>query len=316
MNATLPNRVSEARPVTIVSPGAADAYWLVTELTEILLANGQMDVLAVTVPPGGGPPAHIHRREDELFYVIEGSFEFTFGERKFIGGPGTCVFLPRNAVHRFQNVGDSDGRFLVTIAPGGFSKLIAHVGDYCIDPSVKPQVGPATFEKLNTACARVGIELLPNWRATRDGLGRHAPRELWVMGMHVKLLLTSKETAGQFSVAEITAASGDFVPPHSHRREDEFFYVLDGLVEFDLPRGTLLAQPGTFIHVPRQTMHAFRNVGDSPARLIDVHTPGGFENFFIDAGTPCLDHHRPPHVAQDLHKFLQICRGHGMEIAE
>jgi quercetin dioxygenase-like cupin family protein len=133
--------------------------------------------------------------------------------------------------------------------------------------------------------------------------------------MHVKLLLTSEETASAYSVAEITAAPGGFVPPHAHAREDEMFYVLSGTFEFELADSVITAPSGTFVHVPRQTLHGFRNAGRAVGRLLDVHTPGGFEKFFLEAGTKCDDAQQgPPEGAPDMPRFLQICRKHGMEI--
>src|SRR5688572_3260605 len=141
MNATLPAPLVASIPqCTVVRPGAADAYWLVTDLMEILCTGGTRDVVHTTVRPDGGTPPHVHRKEDELFYVIDGTFEFVYGDRRFTAGAGTALYLPRNVVHRFKNVGLTDGRLLVIVDPGGFAKFVATTGDICLDRSRVPQV--------------------------------------------------------------------------------------------------------------------------------------------------------------------------------
>ena len=57
------------------------------------------------VPTGGGPPPHIHSREDESFYVVSGSLEMVLGDSTYQAKAGDFVFIPRGTVHRFRNVG-------------------------------------------------------------------------------------------------------------------------------------------------------------------------------------------------------------------
>jgi quercetin dioxygenase-like cupin family protein len=197
------------------------------------------------------------------------------------------------------------------VAPGGFSKFIATTGDICLDRTRVPQVGPATFEKLAAGCARMQIEMLPSWKADRPAPTRIPPRELWVLGMHVKLLLTAEETNGRFSVAELSPDPGVFVPNHRHLAEDEMFYVTDGTVWFEVGGESITATAGTFVYIPRGTMHGFRNIGSRRARMLNVHTPGGFDKFFEASGTPCEDIDAgPPNVAPNFAKFAIICRDH------
>jgi quercetin dioxygenase-like cupin family protein len=142
--------------------------------------------------------------------------------------------------------------------------------------------------------------------------------DLWVTGLHVRILLGNAQTNDQFAVAEITAHPGDFVPPHTHDPEDEMFYVLEGEVEFDVPGGAITATPGTFIHIPRGVFHGFRNASEADAKLLDIHTPGGFEDFFAEAGTlwPDLSVNPPPGAWVDVPRFIRIAEAHGMEVAK
>lgn len=79
------------------------------------------------VAAGHGVHWHTHTREDELFRVIEGRFRFWCGDRTEEGGPGTTVFGPRNVPHRWQNIGDGEGRLLFVVTPGGFERFFFEI---------------------------------------------------------------------------------------------------------------------------------------------------------------------------------------------
>jgi uncharacterized RmlC-like cupin family protein len=72
------------------------------------------------VPPLADTPLHVHEREDELFYVVEGDHVFQVGEEEFPAGPGAVVFAPRGIPHAQGRVIPGEGRLLVLVAPGGF----------------------------------------------------------------------------------------------------------------------------------------------------------------------------------------------------
>jgi uncharacterized cupin superfamily protein len=65
---------------------------------------------------------------------------------------------------------------------------------------------------------------------------------------------------------------------------DEVHYILDGEVEYQIDQKTVLATPGTFIHIPRGQSHSFKNLGLKPAKFISWVTPAGGEQFFAEAG--------------------------------
>jgi mannose-6-phosphate isomerase-like protein (cupin superfamily) len=75
------------------------------------------------VPPGSGPPAHIHTREDETYVITRGHFRFWCGTRVIDAGPGNVVYLPRNVPHQFLNVGSSPGELVLTIVPAGIERM-------------------------------------------------------------------------------------------------------------------------------------------------------------------------------------------------
>lgn len=79
------------------------------------------------VPPMGDTPLHVHEREDELFYVLEGEHVFRVGENEHRVGPGGVVFGPRGVPHAQRRVVPGKGRLLVLAAPAGLEGFFRHL---------------------------------------------------------------------------------------------------------------------------------------------------------------------------------------------
>jgi quercetin dioxygenase-like cupin family protein len=84
--------------------------------------GGSIGFLEATSSPGYGPPRHVHRSHDELFYVLEGEFLFLVGERQVSGSPGTFVFVPRGTVHAAKAIGTGPCKVLIAYVPGGLER--------------------------------------------------------------------------------------------------------------------------------------------------------------------------------------------------
>src|SRR5689334_23105488 len=87
---------------------------LTTEAT-----GGAISVLMAWHKPGEGPPDHVHFSQEEMFFIVEGTYELTVDGQTSTIGPGTIVFIPRDVVHRFKNVGDITACMLDWSLPGG-----------------------------------------------------------------------------------------------------------------------------------------------------------------------------------------------------
>ena len=110
--------------------------------------------LAVEVtPPHGGLPLHVHHREDEAMYILEGEYEIQCGDDVFQATAGTFVFLPRDVPNRYQNVGDAPGRFLYITSPGGFEKLVEQVSLLSIG-------APPDMQKIKEMGLKYGVEFI------------------------------------------------------------------------------------------------------------------------------------------------------------
>lgn len=82
--------------------------------------GGNLGCFEVEVPAGEGPPFHIHEKEEEFFRVLDGTFAFWCNGAKVELSAGGVICVPRGAVHRFQNIGQTTGHLMVVMTPGGF----------------------------------------------------------------------------------------------------------------------------------------------------------------------------------------------------
>ncbi|MGE5327547.1 MAG: cupin domain-containing protein [Deltaproteobacteria bacterium] len=89
--------------------------------------GGRYTVIEQLTPPGWGPPRHIHSREDEIFYVLEGAYELHVGDHRRTISAGASAVLPRNIPHGFHNVASTPSRLLCVIAPGGLEEYFLAV---------------------------------------------------------------------------------------------------------------------------------------------------------------------------------------------
>jgi mannose-6-phosphate isomerase-like protein (cupin superfamily) len=78
--------------------------------------------------PGGGPPPHIHHREDETFQILEGDYEFNVGGKTFVAAKGTTIFAPRAVPHTYRYLGQTPGRLMCVITPAGFEGFFEEIG--------------------------------------------------------------------------------------------------------------------------------------------------------------------------------------------
>jgi quercetin dioxygenase-like cupin family protein len=88
-----------------------------------------------------------------------------------------------------------------------------------------------------------------------------------------------KTARPELSVIEFEVRPGGGVDPHFHKAQSDAFYVLEGEVEFHVGDGVVSGTTGTYVLAPPNVVHSFRNVGTEPARLLNLHAPGGFVEY-------------------------------------
>jgi quercetin dioxygenase-like cupin family protein len=115
----------------------------------------------------------------------------------------------------------------------------------------------------------------------------------WVMGTVFTYLVTGEESGGSYFTLIVDVGPGSGPPPHIHHLEEEQFYVLDGQLTYFVGDQTFEVKAGDFIHIPRGTVHSFKN-GPKPSRLLATFAPAGIEGFFREVGERVDDRSQPP----------------------
>jgi len=89
--------------------------------------NGEYSVILTETPPNGGPPKHVHAHEDELFYILQGTFLFHCGDQQIEASQGDFIRLPKGIPHSFVNTDSNTGITMNTITPGGFENFFNEI---------------------------------------------------------------------------------------------------------------------------------------------------------------------------------------------
>ena len=131
------------------------------------------------------------------------------------------------------------------------------------------------------------------------------------LGVPTLMRSTTETTSGAFALIEHWEMPVGFASPyHTHHREDESFYVLEGEILFVCAGKWLKAGPGAFVYGPRENPHGFKVIGRSPARMLILCTPSGFERFVLEQTTPITEPPSPP----DMGKLMMLAEKYGIDI--
>jgi quercetin dioxygenase-like cupin family protein len=150
-----------------VRKGEGEARWWFGALAEIKATaadtGGQMTIVEVTEPPGMEAPLHVHHRDDEGFWVLEGDVSFEVGDETIEASAGDYVFGPREIPHRFT-VGDGGCRMLFILVPGGIEDVIRATSEPALSRTLPPppeaEPSPEEIEGLKAIVKEHGYELL------------------------------------------------------------------------------------------------------------------------------------------------------------
>jgi quercetin dioxygenase-like cupin family protein len=139
-----------------------DEFWWQGSLMTIKCRSedtgGALGLVEASFPRGFTPPLHVHTREDEAFYVLEGTIRFRQGDDEFAAGPGTWVWGPRGVPHTFK-VESESARALVIVAPGGFEQMF-EVGGVPLSESAEPPVQEYDPEAAVALSKHFGFEIV------------------------------------------------------------------------------------------------------------------------------------------------------------
>ncbi len=143
-----------------------------------------------------------------------------------------------------------------------------------------------------------------------------APVTVHFLGNLLTMRVTPAETGDNYSIIACTSAPGAGAPPH-RQADQESFLVTDGLYEFMLDGVVQRCGPGSYVHVPVGTVHAFTNVAATPSKMLIFNSPGtAHVGFFLAVGEPQMPGATefPPITAPDLPAIVAAAAEFGIEI--
>lgn len=144
------------------------------------------------------------------------------------------------------------------------------------------------------------------------------PRTWEVLGILMRFHAFPADVGGKYCLVEAVVPPGLGAPPNTHAGETEAFHVIEGCVAFHVDGRDFEAGPGEHVRIPDGALHAFRAVGDSPARILVLNAPGDMhDQFFTSLGKPVADDTKMPAPVEgppDIKAVLAVAERVGMKI--
>ena len=164
MNDDIESEPSMSNKPTINTPPQGRTIAVVGDVYRFLATgedtNGKYAMWEAVVPPGGGPPPHVHSLEEEGFYILEGEITFTVNGERVLAKTGTFANMPVGTPHSFKNESDRPAKMLLSVAPAGLEQMFFEVGVPLAEgattalPPTKEEI-----EKLLAVAPKYGIEI-------------------------------------------------------------------------------------------------------------------------------------------------------------
>jgi len=155
-----------SRPVATIAlpPHGGEALWFLGTLATIKASaettGGRVSVIEQLAARGAGSPLHVHRREDEWFYVTQGELTLWVGGQVIEAPAGSFVYGPRDIPHTFEVTSDQ-ARFLLVAEPAGFEAFLRAAGEPAEYLTIPPPTSePPDPARLAAAAAEYGVEIL------------------------------------------------------------------------------------------------------------------------------------------------------------
>jgi quercetin dioxygenase-like cupin family protein len=344
------NEKDGAARVFGLEDGEGNARWWAGGLATIKVTgkgtNDLYSIVEVLEPQGAKAPLHLHRKEDEAFYVLEGEMTFYVGEEEIKAQPGSFIFGPKDVPHTYT-VDSGPARLLFLLSPPGFEGFVEAISKPAKARTLPPSESEGPSDEVDTTDeaesesfavleARYGCEIVgtaqghqPSKEQGRDGSMNedHASRTYglregkgearwWLSGL-ATVKATGKETDGQYTLVEVLEPEGE-QPFHVHHREDEGFWVLEGELTFEVGEETIKASPGSFIFGPKDIPHRY-TVESGPAKLLFILSPAGFEEFIYATSEPAKERTLPPQPEgppseAEMEQLGAVARQYGAEL--
>ncbi len=151
----------EKVPPKMNSPELKNSYWYIGHLMSILISgkdtNGAFSLIHGYEIRGLEPPPHVHTKEDESFYILDGEINYTVDNELFKAKRGDWIFLPRNVQHSFQ-VQSDQAEVIIHLSPGGFEEYFREMSEPAKALIIPPRPqGPPDVKKIIETASRYGV---------------------------------------------------------------------------------------------------------------------------------------------------------------
>jgi quercetin dioxygenase-like cupin family protein len=151
------------RPPILRQPNEGQTIAVVGDVYRFLATGDETDgryaMFEACVPPGGGPPPHVHSREEESFYILEGEVTFQVGDDRIVAKAGTFANMPVGSLHSFRNDTDKLARMIISVAPAGLEKMFLEVGQPVAFGQQAPPPSKSEMDRLLAVAPSYGIEI-------------------------------------------------------------------------------------------------------------------------------------------------------------
>jgi mannose-6-phosphate isomerase-like protein (cupin superfamily) len=147
----------------VTAPGEGERIWFLNNTMTVLAPSeatgGAFSLVESLVPPGFGPPLHVHESDDESFYILEGELEIVCGGEHYTAAPGAFAYLPRGIAHTFRVTSATPCRLLTLATPGGIEDFFREAGRPAEGDGLPP-TAPPDVAALKSVAARHGNQIV------------------------------------------------------------------------------------------------------------------------------------------------------------
>jgi mannose-6-phosphate isomerase-like protein (cupin superfamily) len=153
------------RPLTVTKSAEGRTIAVVGDVYRFLATGddtrGTYAIWEAIVPPGSGPPPHVHSREEEGFHILEGEITLQVGEKRIVATAGMFINVPIGLPHSFKNESSKRAKMMIIVAPAGLENMFLEIGVPLPDGSTSgPPPLKEEISKLLAVAPRYGIEIL------------------------------------------------------------------------------------------------------------------------------------------------------------
>ena len=254
--------------------------------------------------------------------MLSGRLTFRAGNAREKLEAGDFINIESGVAHSIENESGEEAEVLIVCAPAGFDQFQIE-GGYPMDGPESPTtpfdgkgrerlLESARKYHINMSPSEEAFLVEPRIKVTRKNAGLTVD----AVGDRYRFLASQEHTNGKYAIWDAELSPGGGPPPHIHRREEEGFFILEGRVTFYSGDQSFTAEPGEFVHLPRNGLHWFRNETEQPARTLILVAPGGLEQMFLETGVLVENASQSvsPPTDEEKARLVEVAPSYGIEL--